>query len=173
MVISNHNSFRVMFDKIASVYFIWKIYQYFSIGNGQLREPALCQLYRRTFVPSCKWLSPRRSTALSSKCEQCCLISVNFWWATFSTPNAVWFNFAQKTASQLRACQFNTITIARKTQISQYRTVDRRHVQHSIMMNVTWQRFDQPAKQLIVGHTTSFCNTVWLILLAILWATKC
>jgi len=25
---------------------------------------------------------------------------------------------------------------------------------HSIMMNVTWQRFDQSAKQLIVGHTT-------------------
>jgi len=24
LVISNHNSFRVMFDKIASVYFIWK-----------------------------------------------------------------------------------------------------------------------------------------------------
>jgi len=28
-----------------------KIYLYFSIGNGQLREPALCQLYRHTFVP--------------------------------------------------------------------------------------------------------------------------
>ena len=26
MVISNHNSFRVLFDKIVSVYFIWKIY---------------------------------------------------------------------------------------------------------------------------------------------------
>jgi len=24
---------------------------YFSIGNGQPREPALCQLYRHTFVP--------------------------------------------------------------------------------------------------------------------------
>jgi len=35
----------------------------------------------------------------------------------------------------------------------QYRTVDRRHVQHSIMVNVTWQRFDQSAKQLIAGHT--------------------
>ena len=31
----------------------WEIYSYFSIGNGQPREPALCQLYRyrRTFVP--------------------------------------------------------------------------------------------------------------------------
>ena len=26
---------------------------YFSIGNGQPREPALCQLYRHTFVPCC------------------------------------------------------------------------------------------------------------------------
>ena len=35
LVISNHNSFRVLFDKIVSVYFI----------------AALCQLYRHTFVP--------------------------------------------------------------------------------------------------------------------------
>jgi len=32
-------------------YVIWKIYLYFSIGSGQPREPALCQLYRHTFVP--------------------------------------------------------------------------------------------------------------------------
>ena len=40
---SNRNSFRVLFDKIAFVYFIWKIYLYFSIGNGQfsLKEPAV------------------------------------------------------------------------------------------------------------------------------------
>jgi len=25
-LVSNHNSFRVLFDKIASVYFIWRIY---------------------------------------------------------------------------------------------------------------------------------------------------
>jgi len=36
LVISKHNSFRVLFDKIASVYL------YFSIGNGQPMEPALC-----------------------------------------------------------------------------------------------------------------------------------
>ena len=29
LLISNDNSFRVLFDKIASVYFIWKIYLYF------------------------------------------------------------------------------------------------------------------------------------------------
>ena len=29
-VISNHSSFRVLFDKIVSVYFISKIYLYFS-----------------------------------------------------------------------------------------------------------------------------------------------
>jgi len=28
-----------------------KIYQYFSNGNGQPRQPALCQLYRHAFVP--------------------------------------------------------------------------------------------------------------------------
>jgi len=50
-VISNHNSFRVLFDKIAYVSFIWKIYLYFCIGNGQPREPALCQLFRHIFVP--------------------------------------------------------------------------------------------------------------------------
>jgi len=41
----------VLFDKIVSFYFILKTYLYFSIGNGQPREPALCQLYRHTFVP--------------------------------------------------------------------------------------------------------------------------
>ena len=51
MVISNPHSFRVLFDKIASIYFIRKIYLYSSIGNDQPREPALCQLYRHTFVP--------------------------------------------------------------------------------------------------------------------------
>jgi len=40
----------VLFDKIASVYFTGKIYLYFSTGNGQPRKPALCQLYRHTFV---------------------------------------------------------------------------------------------------------------------------
>jgi len=51
LLISNHNCFREQFDNIASVYFIWKIYLYFCIGNGQPVEPALCRLYRHTFVP--------------------------------------------------------------------------------------------------------------------------
>jgi len=50
LVISNHNSSRLLLDTFASVYFIWK-YLYFSIGNGQPGEPALCQLYRYNFVP--------------------------------------------------------------------------------------------------------------------------
>ena len=50
MSISNHNSFRVLFDKIDSVYFISKIYLYFNVGKGQPSEPALCQLYRHMFV---------------------------------------------------------------------------------------------------------------------------
>ena len=49
MVISNHNSFRVLFDKIASVF--EKKHSNFSTGNRQPREPALCQLYRHTFIP--------------------------------------------------------------------------------------------------------------------------
>ena len=51
LVISNHNSFRVLFDKIASMYFYCKIYLYFSIGSGQSRAPALCKLYQYTFIP--------------------------------------------------------------------------------------------------------------------------
>ena len=36
LVILNHNSFRVLFDKTASAYLIWKkIYLYFSTGDGQ------------------------------------------------------------------------------------------------------------------------------------------
>jgi len=30
---SNRNNFRVLFDEIASIYFIWKIYLYFSIES--------------------------------------------------------------------------------------------------------------------------------------------
>jgi len=43
LVISNQNSFRVLFDKIASAYFTRKLCLCFSTGNGQPREPALCQ----------------------------------------------------------------------------------------------------------------------------------
>ena len=53
LVISKYNRFAVLFDKIAFVqYFIWETYLYFSVGNGQPGEPALCQLYRHTFVPN-------------------------------------------------------------------------------------------------------------------------
>jgi len=52
LVISNHNSFRVLFKiKLLPYILLKNIFQYFRIGNGQPREPALCQLYRRTFVP--------------------------------------------------------------------------------------------------------------------------
>jgi len=36
--------------KLFSYILFEKIYLYFSIGNGQPTEPALCQLYRRTLV---------------------------------------------------------------------------------------------------------------------------
>jgi len=43
----------VLFDKIASAYILFEkyIYVFFTVGNGQSRELALCQLYRHTFVP--------------------------------------------------------------------------------------------------------------------------
>ena len=74
LLISNHNSFRVLFDKLAFVCFICETYYYLSVGNGQSRELALCQLYRRTFDPC--WLSSRvpseRNTrsATAASCEQ-------------------------------------------------------------------------------------------------------
>ena len=46
--ISNRKNFRALFDKIASVRFISKIY--FIVGKGRPREPTPSQLYRRTFV---------------------------------------------------------------------------------------------------------------------------
>ena len=73
--ISSRNSFRVLFDKIASAYFIWKIHLYFSIGNGQRTEPALCQLYRRTFVPV--W--PRRAAHLHRSAGEGKLLSERMW----------------------------------------------------------------------------------------------
>ena len=51
MPTSNHNSFRVLFDKVASVLFYLKMCLYFSTGNGQPTERALRQLYQHTFVP--------------------------------------------------------------------------------------------------------------------------
>jgi len=52
LLILDHCSFWVLFDKIASIYCYYvKNYLYFSIENGQPREPALCRLYRNTFVP--------------------------------------------------------------------------------------------------------------------------
>ena len=50
-VTSNRNIFRVLFDKIASVIRIFlteKYINFFGIGNGQPREPALCRLYRHS-----------------------------------------------------------------------------------------------------------------------------
>jgi len=47
LVTSNHNNFRVVFDKLLPYISREK----YITGNGQPREPALCQLYRHTFVP--------------------------------------------------------------------------------------------------------------------------
>jgi len=39
LIISNHNSFRMLFDKIASEYFIWKIYNILASGQGTSTVP--------------------------------------------------------------------------------------------------------------------------------------
>ena len=51
MVTSNHNGFQVLFDKIVFVCFIWKIIYTLALEMAIPWEPALCQLYRHTFVP--------------------------------------------------------------------------------------------------------------------------
>ena len=63
-----------------------------------------------------------------------------------------------------------TVTV----QYLQYRTVDHRYVQHLIMMNITWWRFDQSAKQLVVGHTTnSNLCTAALAVYLLLFSASC
>ena len=61
----------LLFDKVASVYFIWRIYLYFIIGNGQPREPALCQLHRHTFIP-CRPTRPITRKDSSSVAQMTC-----------------------------------------------------------------------------------------------------
>ena len=52
MVITNRNGFRVLFDlKLLPYVLFEKIYLYVCYRNGQPREPALCHLYRHTFLP--------------------------------------------------------------------------------------------------------------------------
>jgi len=51
LLISNHDCFRVLFDLIKLLPYIL-LEKYSNIGNDQPREPALCQLYRHTFVPN-------------------------------------------------------------------------------------------------------------------------
>ena len=72
--LSNQNSFWVSSDKIASVYFSWKTHLHSSTGNGQPREPALCQLYRHT--------STMRNKASRAGTDQ---VDINAWVAERST----------------------------------------------------------------------------------------
>jgi len=51
LLISTRNSFRVLFDKIASVYFLFEKYIYIlALEMVSAWEPALCQLYQHTCV---------------------------------------------------------------------------------------------------------------------------
>ena len=68
LVISDHNSLRVRFDKIALVYFIRRKYKYFSVGNGQPREPALCQNCRRNFVDHIHGLAACKLVTAAESC---------------------------------------------------------------------------------------------------------
>jgi len=45
----------------------------------------------------------------------------------------------------------------------QYHIVYCRHVHHSIMMNITWLRFDESGKQLTLGHMTTIFVAASLI----------
>ena len=78
LLISNHKSFQVLCDKTASIYFICKIYIYFSIGNGQPTEPALClNVWFKTAVETCqlsvlsvwRWCRCAAQPALSGWCS--------------------------------------------------------------------------------------------------------
>ena len=50
-VISNHNSFRVLFDKSSSIFFIWKNILIFYHRKWPAQGTGTVSLYRRTFVP--------------------------------------------------------------------------------------------------------------------------
>ena len=52
LVISNHNSFRVLFDRIASVYSIWKKYFYiFALEMASPGNQHCANCVGHTFVP--------------------------------------------------------------------------------------------------------------------------
>ena len=53
LIISNRNSSRLLFDKekLRPYILFEKIHLHFSVEHGQPSKPALCQLYRHTFVP--------------------------------------------------------------------------------------------------------------------------
>ena len=56
LVISNRNSFRVLFELLLLPYILFEECICISIVNGQPSEPAVCHLYRHTFVPWGRWL---------------------------------------------------------------------------------------------------------------------
>jgi len=79
-------------------------------------------------------------------------------------------------ASRDRATlQCHMVTWSRDNATLQCYTVDCQHVHYSIMMNVTWQRFDQSVKQLTVGHATNATDcmslTGWILVPVILSVT--
>jgi len=56
LVISNHNSFRVLFDKIAFVHFVWKIYLHLAFemaSQGTSTVPVVSAHFRSLFQNTC------------------------------------------------------------------------------------------------------------------------
>jgi len=90
LVISDHNSFRVLSDKNCfRVILFQKYILYFNIGNGQPGAPALCQLYRHTFVPNVAYklrcLYLQSSEGFVSHALSCCCCSCCYWLHSSST----------------------------------------------------------------------------------------
>jgi len=119
----------VLFDKIASAYFIWKIslYWYSSIGNGQPSEPALCQLYRHSFVPyteeNCigrRTVRPKRTLVSQAFCQLCdCCYPCCGTHTRAMLGNALdqWFNHlgADKTYERDMSTPLSSLTLRRST----------------------------------------------------------
>ena len=61
LIISHDNSFRVLFDKIACVYFIWKMCLYFGVGNR-----AYFSVY---YYTKCVLLKAGRATLKTKMCN--------------------------------------------------------------------------------------------------------
>jgi len=107
LVISNHNSFGVLFEKIGFVYFIWKIYLHFSIGNhGTSTVPVVSAHF--SFVCSTERVQDLKNRKMSrflilKKLFKNVKSYLVFW--VFSR-NYIWFHVFSNTGQNLFAVAF-------------------------------------------------------------------